>query len=146
MSATWSIFPATDEDVAAIGALLRNNALPDNDLASNVGDFFVARSADAVIGAAGLERYGAHALLRSVVVDAAWRRGGIAGALIDAVLRHARTAGLRDAYLLTNDAASYFTRHGFARIERDALPEGVRDSAQALRLCPLSARAMVRPL
>lgn len=146
MSMPWAVVPASGEDVEPIASLLRENALPDNDLGVNIGDFFVARQDDNLIGTAGMERYGRDALLRSVAVARAWRDHGVAQALLDAVLHHARSAGFVRLYLLTQTAEGYFARHGFERIERATLPAGVSASAQVQTLCPASAKVMVRSL
>ena len=93
---------------------------------------------------AGLERYGRHGLLRSVAVSPAWRGRGIAGALTEEILATAEREGLEAVYLLTETAADFFARHGFRRIERSAVAESVRASAEFTALCPASAVVMVR--
>ncbi|MEP7208878.1 MAG: arsenic resistance N-acetyltransferase ArsN2 [Casimicrobiaceae bacterium] len=144
--ADWSIRPATAADVARVVTLLEHDRLGVDGVAAHLHDFRVATAANRVIGAAGMERYPPHALLRSVVVDAGWRARGIAAALTDAVATHACHAGLTTLYLLTTRAEHYFARHGFSAVSRDALPPAIAASPQALRLCPRDAQAMKRAL
>jgi hypothetical protein len=47
--------------------------------------------------------------------------------------------------LLTETAAEYFTRFGFAPVDRDRLPDSLGESAQLRGACPDSAQAMLRP-
>ena len=74
------------------------------------GDFIVAEREGELIGVAGLEVYGASALLRSVAVEDGWRGSGVGKALIDRALDQARQAGIEDVFLLTTTAERYFPR------------------------------------
>lgn len=138
----WSIRAAVPADVERITALLERAGLGTHGVAQHLDDFLVATAAEAVIGAAGMERYPPDGLLRSVVVAAAWQQRGIASALAAAVAAHARAAGIGSLYLLTTRASGYFARHGYTRVARDALPPPIAASPQALRLCPQDAQAM----
>ena len=80
---------------------------------------------------------------RSVAVDPRWRRKGIAHALCDALVRHAREQGVRRLYLLTTDADRYFGALGFTRAERATLPAEVRATTQFTQTCPQSAIAIL---
>ena len=97
----------------------------------------VARDAGAVIAAAGVERYDAAVLVRSVVVAANARGRGLGARLVDERLRTAARGGVTDAYLLTTTAEAFFGRLAFATITRDAVPAAVRASR--------SSRRSVRP-
>lgn len=61
-------------------------------------------------GAAPTDRY---PCLASVFVDPAYRRRGIAGLLIEAVAREARTRGKHRLCLFTSDQQTLYRRHGF---------------------------------
>ena len=123
--------------------LLATCRLPSSDI-RNEGVFVVARAGAQLCGTAGLEPFGALALLRSVAVHPAWRGKGIADALCREVMHRARAMGVRRLFLLTTDAQAYFRRLGFAAIERDSLPAEIRATAQFRELCPASAVAMAR--
>jgi len=137
------IEPAAINDHPAIIALLEEAQLP----LPTAGDppvyMLATRDGDGrVIGCAGWERYGRAALLRSFAVRSDDRKRGIGRALTDAVLAELRRARLRDAYLLTLDAADFFARFGFTVIDRDALPPEVTRSPQVAHGCCAGATAM----
>jgi amino-acid N-acetyltransferase len=131
-------------DLPAIEALLAANGLPTLGVADHLRGFVVVEEDGRVVGAAGAEVYGRHALLRSVVVDPAHRGRGIAGRMVGRVLERLAAGGAEDVYLLTTTAADYFHRRGFRPVGRAALPaalrasrelhDGVCDTAQAMAL------------
>jgi amino-acid N-acetyltransferase len=47
---------------------------------------------------------------------------------------------------VTATAAAFFAGVGYERVERDAVPDAVRDSAEFSELCPSSAGVMRRQL
>ena len=132
-------------DLGEVKTLLAACGLPTSDLRSD-GLFLAARENGQLCGVAGMEPLGTSALLRSVAVHPDWRRKGIARALCDAIMRHAREQGVRRLFLLTTDAGSYFHKLGFTRTERDALPAEVRATTQFKETCPQTAIAMARDL
>ena len=68
------------------------------------------------------------------------------GALTDEVVARCLREGLAAVYLLPETAGSFFPRHWFVRIERDAASDAVKQSAEFRELCPSSSVAMVRQL
>ena len=135
----------TSDDLATIRRLLREAELPTDGLEEQFGaGYAVAMDEGAVIGAAGVERYGRFGLLRSVVVAPQARSRGAAELLVRDRLAWAGTEGLEAVYLLTTTAERYFTRLGFENVERDALPVEIRDSREFASLCPSTAVAMRR--
>src|SRR4051812_6371643 len=58
--------------------------------------------------------------LRSLAVDPAWRRAGIGGSLVEALLAHARACGPRRIYLRTFETG-FFARFGFSPLRGAAL-------------------------
>jgi len=132
-------------DLGEVKPLLAACRLPTNDIRDD-GTFLVARAGPAVCGVAGLETLGSVGLLRSVAVDPAWRRRGVAQALVAALVDRARADGMRRLFLLTTDADRYFSRLGFAALDREALPAQVRATEQFRETCPQAAIAMARDL
>jgi amino-acid N-acetyltransferase len=135
---------ARSDDVASIERLLVAAELPVDGVADAVGEFLVVEDAGEVVAAAGIERHGGDALLRSVVVDASARGRGIARRLVDAALARASAAGAGDVYLLTTTADAWFARLGFVRVDRDQVPAGIRASAEFASICPTTAAVMRR--
>ncbi len=131
--------------LAEIKPLLDACHLPTEDIRPDAL-FVVARAGTELCGTAGLEVFGASALLRSVAVQPAWRGRGIARVLCDEVLRRASAMQVRRVFLLTTDAQKFFRGLGFATIERDAVPAEIRATAQFRELCPQTAVAMARDL
>lgn len=139
----FEIRPARAVDRDAVDALLRAASLPPDGLDEQFGDAYaVAVSGGRIVGAAGVEVYGGAGLLRSVVVDGAWRGRGVGAALTAERLGWARERGLKSVYLLTDTAGGYFPRLGFTPISRSAVPEAVRGSLQFASVCPSTATVL----
>lgn len=144
--AAWVVRSATPRDHAMVIALLEADSLPTAGVKADLAGFLIADEGGRVAGAIGLERYGAAALLRSAVVESSSRGTGIGGALVERLLAEARSEGLREVYLLTTTAEHYFHRRGFASIDRDQVPAGVRESVEFREACPASAIVMRKQL
>ncbi len=141
-----SLRRASAADGEAIERLLTQEALPPDGVSEWLDHFWLAERDGAVAGVAGVELYGDVALLRSVVVDPAWRGSGLGRLLTDHAIEEARAAGARDIYLLTTTADRYFPRLGFACVARCEMPDALNASAELRRACPASAVVMHRAL
>jgi N-acetylglutamate synthase-like GNAT family acetyltransferase len=93
------------------------------------GDFWVAQADDGeVIGTIALRDIGGDAAaLRKMFVHPGHRgASGVARALLDTLLRHARAHGLAHIYLGTTDryhaAHRFYARHGFREVDAVLLP------------------------
>lgn len=144
---TLRVESAAAADLAAIRTLLVEARLPVDDL-GDLPDlrFRVVRDGERLAGTIGLERYGDVGLLRSLVVAPDRRRSGAGTALVRALERDARSAGIVELVLLTQTAESFFRRLGYAAIERADAPDAVKASAEFRHLCPASAVCMVKRL
>jgi len=140
------IRPARPTDLAAVQALLREAALPWEDVAPHFGAFLVGERAGELVASAGFEHYGAEALVRSVAISGALRSRGLGAALCETLIGEARRRGVRDAYLLTTSAPRFFARQGFAAIPREHAPPAIRATREFAELCPASAQVMYRAL
>jgi arsenate reductase len=141
------VAPAWPDDRGELEALLTACGLPLDGLdACFPHDVILARIDGTLVGAAGLERWGAYGLLRSVVVAEAHRGKGIGELLVRERVAVASADALSAIYLLTMGAATYFERFGFSAIAREALPGSLAGSTQlALPACS-TAMAMVKQL
>src|SRR4029453_18512541 len=73
-SAGFTLRPAVAEDREQVGALLRASSLGEEDLETAFPQgYVVAERGGRISGLAGIERYGPHALLRSVAVASSFR-------------------------------------------------------------------------
>lgn len=88
------------------------------DLPSSLDNFVIAKTADAVIGACGIEQYGTVALLRSLAVAADFQGKGLGNSLYQAVLEVAKDKGVKQIFLITTTAAAFFRKQGFTKVER----------------------------
>jgi amino-acid N-acetyltransferase len=146
MLADVRIRPATKGDLAEIFRFLEGNGLPISGVDRCVGNFVVAYDRNGSwVGIAGLEVYGKSGLLRSVAVDGRFRGVGQGRALVDAVLRNARSKGVEMVYLLTDNAESYFGGLGFEVVDRKDVDEAVKASVEFGEMCA-SAVAMRKTL
>jgi amino-acid N-acetyltransferase len=139
---TANLRPAASRDFDSLVGLLKASALPTAGLPPKLSDFYVAEHGGRIVGGIGIEPYGRAALLRSAVVDPAFRGSGIGEALVRRILEHAGQHGITDVFLLTTTAERYFPRFGFAQIARDDVPATVADSVEFREACPASAVVM----
>jgi amino-acid N-acetyltransferase len=134
-------------DLTAIQALLTAARLPIEDLdePADLG-FWVVRDGERVVGAIGLECHDTVGLLRSLVLAPEYRKRGLGLALVAALERYARSAGVEVLVLLTQTAAPFFDRLGYSVVDRAYVPDEVKASAEFRSLCPASAICMTKSL
>jgi ubiquinone/menaquinone biosynthesis C-methylase UbiE/N-acetylglutamate synthase-like GNAT family acetyltransferase len=141
--AVW-LRPAVAGEREAVERLLSDAGLPTAGVADQFEHgFVVAESNDGLVGAAGLETYGAHGLLRSLVVRPELRRRGVGEMLVVDRVECARSRGLKAVYLLTTTAAPFFARLGFSTTSRERVPDSIARSAEFAEICPSTATVMV---
>lgn len=137
---------AGPNDWERVAELLATSSLPLDGAREHLSDFLVAERGGTLIGCAAVERYGDAALLRSVAVAQSERGRGTGAVLVDRCLSAAAESGIRTMVLLTTTAEHYFPRFGFEVVERDAVPDAVKESAEFRGACPASATVMQRVL
>ena len=133
---------AKDEELPQVLALLEKSGLPEAGLEDHVETLLVVRQAGRVVGSAGLEMYGATALLRSVATAPNLRGQGLGRNLTRAALDLAQENGVNKVYLLTETAENFFKWFGFVPIERGVVPDAVKTSVEFTDACPDTAVAM----
>jgi amino-acid N-acetyltransferase len=135
---------AAATDIDAVRDLLAACNLPLNGVERQLGDSFVLAFDEGgrLVGMAGVERYQSDGLFRSAAVHPDWQGRGLGQALTHDRIAWARASGLRALYLLTETAAEFWPRFGFARIDRGSAPRGVAESPEWAGGCPASAVAM----
>ncbi|MCU0493356.1 MAG: arsenic resistance N-acetyltransferase ArsN2 [Chloroflexaceae bacterium] len=134
---------AHPDELKAMLALLQQAGLPTAGLANHMATALVAHDDDQLIGCVALELYGRSALLRSLVVDDAWRGKAHGIRLIQAVLRLAANHHVERVYLLTETAEGLFGRFGFCPVARAEVDPAVQQSVEFVSACPASAQVMV---
>ena len=137
------VFPSLTDAAVVLAAC----GLPSDDIEPRfLEHFLVARSERGPVGLAGLQLLGDKALLRSVAVIALHRSNGLGGRLVRAAEQHARDAGVKEMFLLTNDAQRFFGRHGYAELSRCSAPAEVQATAQFGSPCCGAATLMRKQL
>jgi amino-acid N-acetyltransferase len=137
---------ATGADLPAVERLLTSSELPIDGVREAIGTFIVAESGGALVGVAGIELCGEHALLRSVAVTPEWRSKGLGRELVTRVIADAESRGIHALYLLTTTAERYFPSFGFEQIARNEVPASVQATREFQGACPASATVMRRAL
>lgn len=137
---------ATPTDWPQIQTLLQTLQLPLQGAESHLQHYRIMEHNGEVIATGGLEVYGEHALLRSMAVQHNHQHTGLGGTLIRDLIQHAQDLQVKDLYLLTTTAATYFLRFGFQRITRNQLPEALQASRELQGACPESAVVMHKKL
>jgi arsenate reductase (thioredoxin) len=137
-----TIRPAKATDWMAVSQLLTSNKLPVEDIDKALPNFFVAVVNNQIAGVIGLEKYDHYGLLRSMATSALHRNQGIASKLVDALFKYAKAIGLKEMYLLTETAKEYFTKKEFIIIQRNQVPDAVKESPEFSHICPVSATVM----
>lgn len=143
---TVTLRKAVDADMDYVQSLLEANALPVADVREQAGCFFIATVGDGAdeqaVGCGGLEIYGPHGLLRSIVVEESVRGEGYGHALCDELEARAQESGVEELYLLTTTAASFFGARGYEKVDRTDVPERIRRTTEFADLCPGSATCL----
>ncbi len=120
----------TPEDRPGIDALLAGYSLPAVIASESVDTLLVRNPGGGIAAAVNLQAVGDNAFLFGLAVEASRRGQGLGWVVGDAVLRLARTLGVRTVYLATTDAADFFgSRMGFHPVELDAIDPAIRDTA-----------------
>jgi amino-acid N-acetyltransferase len=135
------------DDVAAVQPLLAAAGLPTVDL-EQIQDLrlWVLEAGGEPLGVIALECSGTSALLRSLAIAPQHRNRGLGRGLVARLERDARTEGFTRLTLLTETAEPFFRRLGYQPIDRTAVPEDLRQSAEFRSLCPASAVSMSKSL
>lgn len=127
--------------------MLREAGLPIEDLGrGSLARIFALGSTEAPLGLVGLEVYGNIGLLRSLVVTPALRGTGLGRSLVEFAENKAREEGVKELYLLTLSAQSFFQRLGYQKLDRSLAPEPIRATREYSKICPFGAIFMRKRL
>lgn len=137
-----AILPAAPGDFEEAATLLSDSHLPLAGFQEPKVEALLAKRGGEVVGCVALELHATAALLRSLVVAPALRGLGLGERLTAEALKLAGERGAADVYLLTETAAGFFPRFGFAEEDRASAPEALRKSVEFRSACPASAVMM----
>jgi amino-acid N-acetyltransferase len=137
-----AISGAAEADLPVIRQLLLTNNLPTSGIDDHWRTFIVARDGNEVVGCGGSEAYKFAALIRSVAVADSHRGRGIGRRIVRQLLDRLASRGIREFYLLTTTAQSYFAKRGFKPIDRDEIHPQLLASTELQGACPDTAVCM----
>ncbi len=132
-------------DFDAARNVLSDAGLPVEDLSAE-HLAFVAEINGRFVGMIGLESFGTIGLLRSLVVSADARAGGLGRRLVAELEASTREQGMEALWLLTIDADPFFQRLGYVVMDRADVPLAIRTTAEFSGLCPGDAVLMSKAL
>ncbi len=116
--------------------VLSLNQLCFNDINERGVHLFGVNLRDEHVGFFGYELFDNLALFRSMVVVAEARKKGY-GTLIWQLAKNKLVAeGIKEVYLLTNTAASFFSKQGFTEVARASAPVAISDTTEFKEFCP----------
>jgi amino-acid N-acetyltransferase len=137
----------TKPDEAAVKRLLAEAGLPTSDItAAHMEHFFGCGGPSGLAAVVGLELYRNSGLLRSLAVATPARGRGLGKRLVAHAERYAQEHGVKELYLLTTTAEAFFSRLGYRRVERDAVPDAIKATREYSGICPASSAVMTRKL
>ena len=126
---------------------LEQSKLPSDDVVLAGNCYVGIRDAqNNLIASGGLEFHEPYALLRSVAVDPGYQGNGYAISIVKHLISTVQQSHFKAVYLLTETAEMYFSKLDFRTVERDDVPEVIKDSYQYHHACPATATCMVRHL
>jgi amino-acid N-acetyltransferase len=132
---------------AAAVRLLSAASLPVADLTpAHCENFFYLGEKGRPSGVVGLEPHGEVALLRSLAIAADTRRTGGGSRLLAHAEAAAQARGVKNLYLLTTTAETFFGKRGYRLMNREAAPQAIRDTREFSGICPASSAFMVKVL
>lgn len=120
--------------------------LPTADIDPDRMAFYELADGEGALGWAALEQSGEDALLRSVLTIAGRRSAGVGTELVTRVGARAAEEGVRRLWLLTETAAPFFAKLGFAEVPRTSAPQGMQETSEFRNICPESATCMMLEL
>lgn len=137
-----TIQPFTSDCTNEIIELLEDNDLPFEDIDFSKTLFFVAEYNSSFAGVIGLEVYGGHALLRSLAVNRKLRGKTIGHELVNYLLLFCKKEWIDEVFLLTTSAEGFFESLGFNVIDRDSVPEAIKQASEFRYICPTTSTVM----
>jgi amino-acid N-acetyltransferase len=125
--------------------LLGESGLP-TDVDRDGVEILISRVDGRRVGVCGLEVRGPCALVRSVAIEPDEQGTEHGTALVERLLERASERGVRECYLLTEDAEEFFVSLGFERTEHGGVPNAIRETSEFAAVCPASATCLHREL
>ena len=140
-----NIVPASQNSFSAAIELLKKNNLPTEDI--NPGtQLFVIEENDSVIGTVAVEYNFDVALLRSLSVCEQKRNSGIGQMLVAFIENYVQKQGVQSIYLLTTTAEAFFSKKGYESVDRNVVPDFIKNTKEFSIICSASSTLMKKEL
>ena len=140
-----NIVPASQNSFTAAIELLKKNNLPTEDINSGT-QLFVLEENDGVIGTVAVEYDFNVALVRSLSLAEEKRKSGIGEILVRFIEHYVHKQGVHSVYLLTTTAENFFLKKGYKRIDRNKVPDFIKNTKEYSVLCSSSSTLMKKEL
>ena len=137
---------ATRAEVPDVDTLLAKSSLPALPNAHPLSNLLVVLDEGVVVGAVALEVAARRGLVRSVVVEEGHRRRGLGAGLVSSIIARGHELGLRELYVLTENASEFFSSREFSEVERAEVPPEIQATREYREQSPESALVMCLPL
>ena len=125
--------------------MLKKNNLPTEDI--NPGtQLFVIEENDSVIGTIAVEYNFDVALLRSLSVCEQKRNSGIGQMLVAFIENYVQKQGVQSIYLLTTTAEAFFSKKGYESVDRNVVPDFIKNTKEFSIICSASSTLMKKEL
>jgi amino-acid N-acetyltransferase len=141
----YKLIPVPDELKQSVISLLQENNLPVSDLDDKKELFVLIQNAE-IAGTGGLEFLGDCALLRSLSVRKDLHSKGLGKFINHELEKISRQNGIDCLYLLTTTAKGFFSKEGYEIMNRDDVPDSIKNTSEFSSVCPSSATAMKKIL
>jgi amino-acid N-acetyltransferase len=140
-----NIVPASQNSFSAAIELLKKNNLPTEDI--NPGtQLFVIEENDSVIGTIAVEYNFDVALLRSLSISEQKRNSGIGQMLVAFIENYVQKQGVQSIYLLTTTAEAFFLKKGYESVDRNEVPDFIKNTKEFSIICSASSTLMKKEL
>ena len=134
---------SSESDLLNIKTFLEREGLPFDDIDEHLNNIIIAEEDEGeLIGVGALEMYGKVGLFRSLVVEKRKRNKNSGAKILKYIEEYAKHNGIKELYLLTENATRYFKKHRFEEVSRDYVPVEIKSTKQFSNLCPASAVVM----
>lgn len=121
---------ALEPDLEDVISLLIDEDLNIEGVHENIGNFVVALDGEDLVGCGGAEAFQFVALIRSVAVHPDHRSNGVGRRIVREMLDRLSSRGLREFYLVTENAEGWFRKRGFKPCDRDEVHPQVLASTE----------------
>jgi len=136
-----NIVPASQNSFTAAINLLKKNNLPTEDIHPGT-QLFVMEEENRVVGTVAVEYDYNDALLRSLSVSEEKRNSGIGAELANFIEDYVQKQGVQNIYLLTTTAADFFSKRGYTIINRDDVPDFIKNTTEYSVICSSTSTVM----